>query len=154
MTIHDEVAAIRNEQDKKRLEAERLERLAASYPDLQKHVGRWNKVAFYSKAVNGRVDRFDLRHNCGCCRDSPLELWPYLETPDGNVYSDPPKFVIGEQHWISGDRPRKGWKDELRKAGLPDLIVGAVEAHFRRGADERRAAAEAEGEWDPDAEDP
>jgi len=153
MTIHDEVAALRNEQDKKRLEAERLERLGQAFPDLQKYVGRRNKVAFYSKTVNSRVNRFDLRHNCGCCRDSPLELWPYLETPDGNVYSDPPKFTVGEQHWIAGDRPQKGWKGQLQRAGLPEVIIGAVEMHFQKGIEERKSLAESESEYDPDSED-
>lgn len=142
MTVHDEIARLRNEQDKLRTETERLERLHVAFPDLQKHVGRWDRVAYYSKSVNGLVDRFDLRHNCGCCRDSPLELWPYLETPDGNVHSDPPQFRIGEKHRIAGDRPAHGWKDELKKAGLPEIIIGAVEMRFKRGVEERKALAD------------
>lgn len=151
MTIHDEIAAIRKEQDK-RLEAERLERIATAYPDLRKYVGRWGKVAYCSKSVNSKVNRFDLRHSCGCCTDSLLELWPYLETPDGNVYSDPPVFWIGEQHWIAGDLPKKGWRRELRAAGIPEVIIQAAEDHFRRGAEDRKSAVE-DDELDLDAED-
>lgn len=150
MSIHQDIAKLKEERDQKDQEAKRLETLLAEFPDLQKYTGRWNKVAFYSKAVNSRVDRFDLRHNCGCCNDSPLELWPYLETPHGKVYSDPPKIVIGEQHWISGDTPSPGWKKKLQEAGLPETIIGAVSMHFKKCAEERKLLAEADDYDDED----
>lgn len=150
MSIHQDIAKLREERDQKDQEAKRLEVLLAEFPDLQKYTGRWNKVAFYSPTVNGRVNRFDMRHNCGCCRDSPLELWPYLETPHGKVYSDPPKFVIGEQHWISGDRPSDDWKKKLQEAGLPEDIIGAVSMHFKKCAEERKLLAESDDYDDED----
>jgi hypothetical protein len=133
-------------------QADQIESLLKEYPDLRQFTGRWNKVAYYSKSVNTKVDRFDLRHNCGCCNDSPLELWPYLETPGGNVYSDPPKFIIGEKHWIAGDRSEVGWKESLKTAGLPETIIGAVSMHFRKCADERRVMAEDDNEYDEDSD--
>lgn len=142
MSIHQDIAKLREERDAKAAEAKQLEALMAEFPDLQKKVGRWNKVAYYSKTVNTKVNYYDLRHNCGCCNDSPLELWPYLETPHGKVYSDPPCFQVGEKHWISGDRPYEGWKDKLREAGLPTTIIEAVSSHFRQCSDDRRALAD------------
>jgi hypothetical protein len=145
-----EIEKLRKESAERLIEADKLERLFKAFPDLRKNTNRWNTVRYYSKSVNTRVTRFDLKHNCGCCNDSPLELWPYLETPDGNVYSDPPRFTVGEKHWICGDDPRPGWKDELRAAGLPEIIIGAVSMHFKQGAEERREAAESSN-YDDDA---
>lgn len=115
-------------------EAERLRRLQEEFPDLRRHVGRWNKVAYCSKSVNDRVDRVELRHNCGCCPDSPLEAWPYLETPNGRVYSDPPQFFVGEDS-MYGDRPSPGWEDSLRKHGISGPVIEAVSSHFARQRD-------------------
>jgi hypothetical protein len=149
MSVHKDIAKLREERDAKSQEADRLEALLAEFPDLQKKVGRWEKVAFYSKAANERANRFDIRHNCGCCNDSPLEVWPYLETPHGNVYTDPPMFQVGERHWISGDTPYPGWKDKLREARIPEDIIGAVSMHFKKCAQERKDLCEAD-DYDED----
>lgn len=128
--IQEDIDKLIQESAKQNAEAQRLSALSTEFPDLQKRVGRWNKVAYYSKSVNTKVQRFDIRHNCGCCNDSPLEVWPYLETPHGKVYSDPPMFQVGEKHWISGDKPYSGWKVKLRNADIPEEIIGAVQVHF------------------------
>jgi len=136
-TIAEEIAKLRKEADERAGEAERLGRLHARYPDLKKHVNRWNKIRYCSASVNGLVQRFDISHNCGCCSDSPLEVWPYLETEDGNVYSDPCCFTVGEKDpTFYVDIPYDGWDDKMRKAGIPEPIVGAVSFHFDRGKDE------------------
>jgi hypothetical protein len=137
------IETIRKESAEKLVEADRLERLFKEFPDLRKHTNRWDTVRYYSKAVNTQVNDYDLSHNCGCCNDSPLELWPYLETPNGKVYSDPPCFVVGEKHWICGDEARPGWKTKLRDAGIPEPIIFSVDAHFRADAESRKDAAEA-----------
>jgi hypothetical protein len=130
--IQDELDKLSKEAEEKKTEANRLVRLSAEFPDLRKHVGRWNKVAYCSASVNSQVGRFELRHNCGCCPDSPLELWPYLETPNGNVYTDPPCFQIGEKYYLGGDRPYPGWDEKLKAAGIPEIIIGAVGFHFKQ----------------------
>jgi hypothetical protein len=146
-----EAVALRKEAAAKQAEADRLLKLSEKYPDLRKHVGRWNKVVFCSKSVNVQITRFDLRHNCGCCRDSPLEVWPYLETELGPVYSDPPMFHVGRADpCFGGDLPSQGWDATMRAAGLPESIVGAVGMHFKRCAREvQEAAAEIYGEGEP-----
>ena len=152
-TALEAAEALKKEAAEKVAEAERLQRLTAAYPDLQRHVNRWKTVRYYSKAVNTVVDRFELRHSCGCCSDAELQLWPYLETPDGNVYSDPPCFGVGEQHWISGDRPYDGWRKRLRDAGLPEVIVEAVARRFKKDVDDRTAAAEEEAYEDEEVDE-
>lgn len=148
--LSTETERLRKEAEAKLAEAARLERLQQEFPDLKRYVGRWNKVAYYSASVNERCDKYDIRHNCGCCNDSPLELWPYVETPFGNVYSDPPKFVVGERHWLSGDRPEKGWREKLLAAKIPQAIVDAVSYRFKSDAEERKQLAEDDDEYDPE----
>jgi hypothetical protein len=150
---HDRLHAVELEIAKLRAvstEADKLERLLKRFPDLLRNENRWKTVRYYSKSVNTQVNRFDMAHSCGCCNDAPLLVWPYLETPDGNVYSDPPSFQVGEKHWISGDTAYPGWKDKLRAGGIPEDIIGAVSMHFKQSAEERREAAESSSYDDDD----
>jgi hypothetical protein len=125
-------------------EADQLEYLMTDFPDLKKKVGRWNKVVFYSRSVNARVTDYDSRHNCGCCQDSPLEIWPYVMTEHGRVYSDPPEFRVGERDpMLSGDRPYEGWDKKMREAEIPETIIAAVAVHFHKHAEEARAYVDA-----------
>ena len=88
-----------------------------------------------------------MRHNCGCCSDSPLGVWPYIETESGKVYSDPAVFMIGEMHWISGDKPYKGWEEQMRKYGISEVVIGKISEYFRACVEERkRLTAEEDGE--------
>lgn len=151
-SVQEELAKLNKEASDKVAEAERLTRLSALFPDLQKHVGRWDKVAYYSASVNSKVEKFDLRYNCGCCSDSPLEMWPYLETPDGKVYSDPPCFQVGEKYYLGGDRPYPKWKEKLEAAGIPEVVIGVISLHFKDDKESRVRAAEGSDEVpeDPD----
>lgn len=148
-----QIEKLRKEADAKRVEADKIEALFKAFPSLMRHVGRWEKVAYYSKDVNERVDRFDMRHNCGCCNDSPLEVWPYLETPNGPVYSDPPSFQVGEKHWISGDKPYANWRGKLGEAGIPATTIEAVGRHFEQSRLDRIEAASSDDEIPEEAED-
>lgn len=148
MSIQEDIDKLTKEATQRKDEIQQLSALWAEFPDLQKRVGRWNKVAYYSKSVNPKVQRFDIRHNCGCCNDSPLEIWPYLETPHGKVYSDPPMFQVGEKHWISGDKPYAGWKTKLRDADIPEVIIGAVQVHFDQCKQDRIEMANEEDDSD------
>jgi hypothetical protein len=127
--INNHVDSIRKEIQEKTDELNRIERLIDLYPDLQIHVGRWKKVVFCSKQVNAKVVQYESRHNCGCCNDSPLEIWPYVETEFGKVYSNPTGFFVGENSYY-GDIPSGGWEKELSDAGISDEIIEKVQAHF------------------------
>lgn len=151
------IAALRKEAADKIAEADQLDAMLKEYPNLRKHTGRWNKVAFMTKDVNSKVERFDIRHNCGCCKDSPLEIWPYLETPFGKVYSDPAMFRVGEREpFYGGDRPTRGWDKTMRDAGIPEPIIGAVGMHFKQEAEEAKGLAERlyDSEQEPEEESP
>ena len=148
--ILDQVHKFEKESHEKQREAARLRRLLAAFPDIEVQYGRWEKVAYASKSANSRVNECDMRHNCGCCLDSPLEVWPFLETPDGKVYSNPSKFIVGEKHHSWGDKAYPGWKKELREAGIPEALIQVVADHFKKDAQERIEYAEADGYDDED----
>jgi len=126
----------------KQTDLDNLKKLYAEYPDLKRNVNRWKTVRLCSASVNDKTDKYDCSHNCGCCNDSPLEVWPYLETECGKVYSDPPSFQVGEKHWISGDEPYSGWKGTLREANIPEEIIEKVSHKFREDAEARKQMAE------------
>jgi hypothetical protein len=144
LAVPKDIENLRREAAERITEADKLEAMLKEYPNLRKFEGRWKKIAYYSKDVNTKADRFDLRHNCGCCNDSPLEVWPYLETSYGKVYSDPAKFVVGEKSYYGGDKPTQGWDDVMRADGIPEIIIGAISAHFERCAKEAREAIDEE----------
>lgn len=141
-TVAEIIVTLQKESAEKLREIERLKRLLAVFPDLQRDIGRWEKVVYSSKAVNELVTDYDRRLNCGCCPDSPLEIWPYLETPDGRIYSNPSCFVVGERHWISGAISQPGWKDKLRSAKIPEAIIERIAQGFRDDSEKRKQIAE------------
>jgi hypothetical protein len=142
MSISEEITKTEKEAAAKLEEIEHLKKLEKNFPDIKKHIGRWNKVAYYSKTINEKADRFDKRYNCGCCNDSPLEIWPYLETEFGKIYTDPPVFRVGEKHWISGSVPYKNWEKNLIEAGIQESVIGAIQMHFEYSNKERLKMAE------------
>jgi hypothetical protein len=84
-SVHDEVNEAKKKAEAFQQELNRVKALESVYPDLEIEVGRWNKKVYSSKTVNGIVDNYETRFNCGCCSDSPYEVWPYLETEFGRV---------------------------------------------------------------------
>jgi hypothetical protein len=143
LSVPREIEKLRTEADKHLAEVTRLEAALKVYPDLRKHTWRWDKITYYTKEVNALVTDYDCRHNCGCCADSPLEVFPYVDTPVGKVYSDPACFTVGERDPLyGGDVPRKGWDKEMRDAGIPEEIIKRVRYHFREEAEKAKSAAE------------
>lgn len=135
LAVRRTIETLREEGNQRDIEADRLTCLLAEFPDVRKHVGRWNKVAYYSKAANTRATGFDQRYNCGCCPDSPLEIWPYVETAHGRLYTDPPMFTVGERAGM-GARPNPGWERRIRDALIPETIIEGVTTLFIEYLDE------------------
>lgn len=119
-TIDDELKALKEKQNKEKEELDKLEKLKELYPDLEVYTGRWNKKVYSSKLANASVDSYDERYNCGCCGDSPLEIWPYKETENGRIYSSPAKFTIANRNDFqpAGYVLYDNWKDVLVNADL------------------------------------
>ena len=119
-------------------EAARLEALLLEYPNLRKHTARWNKVSYYSKDINPLATEYEGRFNCGCCSDSSREVFPYLDTANGRVYSDPPKFSIGEKNDYGGATPYLGWDQKMRDAGISEVVIAKIQAQFKDWGEEAR----------------
>ena len=141
LAVPRQIELLRKEAQAKLEEAASIEARLTAYPDLRRQVGRWEKTAYYSRTVNQDVTDIDTRCNCGCCPDSPLEVWPYVNTPHGRVYSNPPCFTVGERCAYDEERdyiPYEGWETKLREAGIPEAVIERVQGHFklRTGEDE------------------
>jgi len=107
-----------------------LRKLAVLYPDLKKHTNRWKRERWYSKSVNSLVDKCEIGHDCGCCGDSPVEVWPYLEIDGFKVYSNPCCLTVGEASSY-GDRPDKDWQEKFVIYGISDVIINKVKEYFK-----------------------
>lgn len=140
-TITDDIIKLQKEINEKNTELDKLNALSDTNPGLKRYEGRWKKIVYYSSDVNPKADRFDMRRNCGCCFDSPLEIWPYLETSEGKIYTDPPKFVVGEKSYY-GDRPRAGWQKLLKDAHIDESIIGSIQVHFDKCKQEAMESVE------------
>src|SRR5512142_3268226 len=114
MKITEEIERLNKLVQTTQAQVTKLTHLYEVYPDLEKREGRWEKVAYCSASVNSQVIDYESRYNCGCCSDSPYEVWPYAETPDGRIYSDPPFFYVGQKSYYGGPLPDKGWKELLQ----------------------------------------
>ena len=157
LAVPRDIETLRKEASEKLAEASRLEAMLQAYPNLRKHTGRWKKVAYYTKDVNALVTEYDQRFNCGCCNDSPLEIWPYVQGPHGKVYSEPACFVAGEKEpFYGGAVAHKGWDTKMEAAGIPRPIIDRVRSVFRQAAAEAKEAASRiyDNERDPEADDP
>jgi hypothetical protein len=129
-------------------EVERLERLRKAFPDLVEDVCRWKIRRYCAASANPLATQVEISATCGCCSDYGVVARPYVLTPDGNVYSDPYKFHVGDAHPDGGDRPTAGWKNTLRNANISDAIIKAIAEHFRKDAEERKQRADASYEHD------
>lgn len=128
--FQEEIDKFKKEIELKQNELAKLEKLYLAYPDLVKNVNRWKTVKYCSKSVNPIAVDYELKHNCGCCSDSPLEIHPYVNTEFGRIYSDPTGMFIGEDSYC-GDRERLGWKDDLRKYNISETLINKVKLHFK-----------------------
>ena len=137
-----EVSKAEEDLAKKKEEASKVERLAELFPDLEVVNGRWNRTVYSSAQVNARATHVFMRFNCGCCSDSPLEAWPYLETPYGHVYASPAFFFVGEKNWIAGAKPLEGWRSQLQAKKIPEAVLDRIQARFDADRQERIELAE------------
>ena len=119
--------------DKLKAEEERnrkLQKLAERFPDLHEHRDRWGTIRHSTKAVNGLVDNCIIKHNCGCCPDSPLEIWPYIEIDGWRIFADPIPYTVGEKAYGYGETEWFGWEEKLRKEGIHEKVVRIVQGFF------------------------
>ena len=118
---------------KEQLEIQSRLKVLDLFPDLRQTTDRWSHKYFCTSKVNSIVDSADIRHNCGCCEDSPLEIRPYKKIEGIEIYSDPPCFTVGEKipfYAGTGEREYDGWEDEMRKENISETIIQMTREHF------------------------
>jgi len=138
MKIEDAIVEKRKEIEKLQDEVDNLEKNSKIYSDLRSHTNRWGHVRYYSKSINADVDEFDSGHNCGCCPDSPLEVWPYKKVDGQKIYSDPPVFIIGDRNsydcdcdndcnceWYT-EKAYLSWHKKLKKHGISKVVINKI----------------------------
>lgn len=104
--------------------------LVIDFPDIHIHTNRWKQERLSSTKAIITAEEVEIRHNCGCCPDSPIELWPYCTYEGLRIYSDPCGITIGEANPFGGETPYADWQEKLRKLGFHEGIIEKVQAWF------------------------
>lgn len=99
------------------------------YPDLKLQPDRWGQRRLVSATVNGIATDCQIKHSCGCCYDSAIEAWPFVDFNGLRIYADGSPFIVGVGSY-SGEIPREGWQRELKDRGLSNAIIEKVQAYF------------------------
>ena len=142
MSVEGSITKLLKEATEKKQEAQRLQALLDQYPDLKVvYPGRSRTPHYSSASLNPQVDKVNVTLMCSCCPDPGVVAYFWKQTELGSVYSDSPRFDVGD-HWNYSDHPRPGWKDTLRKACISETAIEEVAAHFREQAQERLDAAQ------------
>lgn len=129
-TIQESIEKLLKNKDTIEKEVLRLNNILIKYPDTMEAIDRWGVVRLKSKSVNSIVTNCDIKHSCGCCNDSPLKIWPYINTEFGKIFSDPCGIVIGEKDYDGGDIEQNNWRELLIKENIPNVIIKIAEKYF------------------------
>lgn len=106
-----------------------FQELQLLFSDLRISEGRWGKRVICSKSVI--PTDFETRFNCGCCEDSPLEVWLYTSVMFGGtehrVYTDPAKTFVGDRaNYGSSVRLYSYFAERLRALGASEEIIEKI----------------------------
>ena len=119
-TIEDQITELNNKK-----------KVVEKYFDISEYIDRWGTKRLSTTAINKEVNCVIIKHNCGCCDDSPLEAWPYKLINGIEVYSKPAHFYIGEKNaYGCGDEPEDDWQKDLRIAEIPEFIINKIQEYF------------------------
>ena len=82
--------------------------------------------------MNAIAIDIDINHSCGCCADSPLQMWPYKQIDGVKVFSQPPCFKVGEPNqWGIGEIAWDNWEDELQEVNISETVIQKIKKHFK-----------------------
>ncbi len=112
---------------------DQLKRLAETFPDLKEDQDRWKTKRYYSKLVNSQALDVDRIHSCGCCSDAPYYAMPYIEFEGIRIYSNPPRFYLGEGSWSGPGHSWDGdWAKKMEVAGINKRVIDIVKIEQAR----------------------
>ena len=105
-----------------------LKAMKAIYPDLERDRSRWDKIVLCSASINNKVTNYETRYNCGCCGDTPLEVWFFIELEGSKkrIYSNPACFFVAKKNGWGSDKPFSRWKDDLRNSNIPESMIKKI----------------------------
>lgn len=122
---------------KQKEEISRTEKVLGLYTDIEESRDRWGDIKLSSPSINAETDNILINHNCGCCPDSPLQVWPYKIIEGFKVFSKPACFMVGEQNqWGYGEIEYDGWQDKLRKENITEIVINKVQEFFNNNKPE------------------
>ena len=122
---------------KQKDEITKIEKVLKLYPDIEENRDRWGDIKFSSPSINPETDHIFINHNCGCCSDSPLQVWPYKTIEGIKVFSKPACFVVGEMNaYGSGERPYDNWEERFRKENIPETVIDQIQIFFNENKPE------------------
>lgn len=130
MTIEERIAELQKKKDEIHVQIEALKSLSVAFPDLKVNINRWNTVRYESDCARPMCNEIEIAHNCGCCNDSPIELWPYYESNGNKIYAGGIPFQIGERYYHRGEKPYEGWQERLRAKGINEEVIAKVQHWF------------------------
>ena len=131
MDIQEYIKKKQEEALKAKVDVEGASALLEQFPDLELHINRWKRERYSSAHANSMTTDCDISHNCGCCPDSPLEVWPYVQLGAVRVYSKPACFMVGEKNAYGyGECPYPDWQERMEKEGIPDAVIQKVAQYF------------------------
>lgn len=109
-------------------ELKQIQFLLEIFPDLEVKIDQWKNKYFSATTANLKVEDFYTAHSCGCCSDSPLFAYPYLEINGVRVHSEPERFYIGEQcdYVASGERYDDGCIEKLQEHQIAKGVVDRI----------------------------
>jgi hypothetical protein len=103
-----------------------LEKIKNKFNNVTIQLDRWRKEYVCSPDINSIADNYYTHHDCGCCDDSPLFIFPYIEFENVKIYSDPYKICIGEKNYEFGDKINDNCEEKLVKHNISKKIIEFV----------------------------
>lgn len=126
MQIQEKINKIRADIVKSESEIEKLNRIVARFPDAFVSQDRWKNERVFSKIASPLCDKYDWKHSCGCCPDSPVQVWPYLETEFGKVFAaEAPFYVMNRDEHGMGIYLRNDF--DVSKTNLSDTMKSQIQ---------------------------
>lgn len=115
---------------RKTAEAIKFERMQALFPDLSSTTKTLGPFWCSTHVVKLAQD-CEFRHWGGLRLTGPLEVWPFVDTVEGRVYSSPVGTVVGDlvgQNYV----PRPGWSNTLSEQGFSDQVIQKVSQYLEK----------------------
>ena len=120
----------------------------ARFPDLVETRDRWGHTFFFAPSAAAFTTQCETGRTCGCCPDASLRARPFLELEGLQIYAaSPEQFIVGEYTEWGASYTSTSYAEQMRKAGIPQLIIDKATAYLdARIQEAKESASEESGE--------